>query len=501
MDYMHWTSLLGNAGYYVPRIIGAIAILIIGWLVAVIFRGTARLILQKLHFSEKLKNHAHISFDLAGLITGAIYWIVILFALIAAFNLLNLHIVADPLRALAAEIMVYLPRLFLAAILGVVAWVLGSVARNVVTGAVRTSKIEAKLGAGTADTGLSKSIGDIAFWLIILLFLPAIVGTLQVHGLLTPFTDMIRKILTFLPNVIAAAFLGGIGYLVAKILSKLVTSILGATRVDTLLQSASGTSELKISQLAGTLVFVFVFIPTLIAAIQALQIEVVARPAEHMLQLFLTAVPNIVAAALIIIIAWFIGRFVANMLTQLLSQLGFNRFPEYLGLKAQNDGSSLVNGKKSPSAVVGQIALWFIMAFAFVAASRRLGFDGVTDLFHQLIVFSAQVLFGLVILAVGQWLSSLAAKLILQLSGDNSVALARIARIAILGLVMAMGLRAMGFANSIVDLAFGLVLGSVAVAVALAFGLGGREAAGKIAEHWTNGYLASKKDKSQHPSD
>jgi hypothetical protein len=141
------------------------------------------------------------------------------------------------------------------------------------------------------------------------------------------------------------------------------------------------------------------------------------------------------------------------------------------------------------------------MAFAFVAASRRLGFDGVTDLFHQLIVFSAQVLFGLVILAVGQWLSSLAAKLILQLSGDNSVALARIARIAILGLVMAMGLRAMGFANSIVDLAFGLVLGSVAVAVALAFGLGGREAAGKIAEHWTNGYLAGKKDKSQHPGD
>ena len=58
------------------------------------------------------------------------------------------------------------------------------------------------------------------------------------------------------------------------------------------------------------------------------------------------------------------------------------------------------------------------------------------------------------------------------------------ARIAILGVVIAMGLRAMGIANEIVELAFGLSFGAVAVAVALSFGLGGREAAGKLAEHW-----------------
>jgi hypothetical protein len=50
--------------------------------------------------------------------------------------------------------------------------------------------------------------------------------------------------------------------------------------------------------------------------------------------------------------------------------------------------------------------------------------------------------------------------------------------------VLAMGLRAMGIADDIVNLAFGLTLGAVAVAVALSFGLGGREAAGKLMEHW-----------------
>jgi Conserved TM helix len=69
-------------------------------------------------------------------------------------------------------------------------------------------------------------------------------------------------------------------------------------------------------------------------------------------------------------------------------------------------------------------------------------------------------------------------------SGEHTTGLARIARLAILGLVIAMGLRAMGIADDIVNLAFGLTLGAIAVAFALSFGLGGREAAGRQMEHW-----------------
>ena len=54
----------------------------------------------------------------------------------------------------------------------------------------------------------------------------------------------------------------------------------------------------------------------------------------------------------------------------------------------------------------------------------------------------------------------------------------------IIGLVLAMGLRSMGIADVIVNLAFGLTLGAAAIAVALSFGLGGREAAGKLMEYW-----------------
>ena len=124
------------------------------------------------------------------------------------------------------------------------------------------------------------------------------------------------------------------------------------------------------------------------------------------------------------------------------------------------------------------------MLFATVEAANRLGFSQVSDIVGMFIQFGADILLGSVILMVGFWLANLAYNAIDRTSGKKSSGLASIARIAIIGLVVAMGLRAMGIADDIVNMAFGLTLGAVAVAVALSFGLGGREAAGKQLEYW-----------------
>jgi hypothetical protein len=94
------------------------------------------------------------------------------------------------------------------------------------------------------------------------------------------------------------------------------------------------------------------------------------------------------------------------------------------------------------------------------------------------------VLAGLVILIVGIFLSGLAAQLISSSAGSQSRLLSTVARVAVLTLFGAMALQQMGIALQIVNLAFGLTLGALAVAFALAFGLGGRDAAGKVAEGW-----------------
>jgi hypothetical protein len=341
---------------------------------------------------------------------------------------------------------------------------------------------------------------------------------------------MTSSLLGILPNLFAAILIAGVGWLIAKAVRGLVSNLLATTGVDRFSESHPDTRGMKLSDLGGTLAFVLVIVPTLIAALDALRIEAISAPLTRMLDIFLQAIPNLLAAAAILVLAWFIGRFVAGLVERLLANLGFDRLPSRLGLghAFEEDSSataaqaafvstpatggpadamaqvpeptppSAVDGRASSggmrvSALGGRLALFFIMLFATVEAAALLGFAGINDLLEQFIAFGADVLLGLVILAVGYWLADVAARAI-ERANPEARGMARIARVAILGLVIAMGLRAMGVADDIVNLAFGLVLGAVAVATALAFGLGGREAAGKLAQRWADDYLQRNPD-------
>jgi hypothetical protein len=228
----------------------------------------------------------------------------------------------------------------------------------------------------------------------------------------------------------------------------------------------------------GTLVFIFIFIPTLIAALDALQIEAVSRPATDMLAQILTAVPHVVAAALILIVTWYVARFASALVSRLLSGMGLDSVPEKIGM------GHVLGGPFRPSNVVGVVIMFFAMLFATVEAASQLQFTQVRGLVTTFINFGGDVLLGALILLVGFWLANLAHIAITRTGADHAQGLARLAQVAIIGVVIAMGLRAMGIADDIVNLTFGITFGAIAVAVALAFGLGGREAAGKQMEYW-----------------
>jgi hypothetical protein len=134
------------------------------------------------------------------------------------------------------------------------------------------------------------------------------------------------------------------------------------------------------------------------------------------------------------------------------------------------------------STVVGRVVLFFIMLGASLSALETLQLDRLAGVFDRLLIFSGQVVVGLLVIAVGAALANMASKR-LQRDGQPTIT-SSVTRFAILGFVLAMGLRAMGIGEDIVNLAFVLTLGAIAVAVALSFGLGGREAAGKQMEHW-----------------
>jgi hypothetical protein len=478
MESEFMSSLQSTLGTQLPAIVGAILILVVGWFVAVVVRAGVRKSLSLLKVNQRINEATEEKLDVENGIGVGAFWLVMLMTFIGVFNTLDLEIVSNPFNVLLSQVLGYLPRLLAAALLVVLAWVLATVLRAIVGKAMAATSWDQKLADQAGTKPMSKSIGNVLFWLTILLFVPAVLGTLALEGMLDPVRGMIDKALAMIPNIVAALAIGFIGWLVAKVLRGLVSNLLVAVGVDRVGSEVGLGSKVQISRVAGTVVFIFVFIPALIASLDALRIDSISGPAMEMLSLILEAVPHLLAAAVILVVTWYVAKFGADVVSRLLSSIGFDTLPKRLGL------SEAFKSQRTPSAIVGVVIIFFAMLFATVEAANRLGFSQVRDLVSIFVAFGADVLLGGIILVVGFWLANIAYEAIARVSGKGTSGLAQIARLAILGLVIAMGLRAMNIADDIVNLAFGLTLGAVAVAFALSFGLGGREAAGRQMEHW-----------------
>ncbi len=481
-------TLQETLGGTLPSVLGALGILIVGWFVAMAVRAGIRKGLGMLNVNQRLHSTTGSEVDIEGGAAAGIYYLVLLLVLVGFFNALNLELVSGPLKALVDQVLAFVPRLVAGGILILIVWIIATVLRTIVAKALQSTTLDEKLSAGAGMRPISDNLGNVVFWLIVLLFLPAILGTLEIDGLLEPVQGMVNEMLGMLPNVFGAVLIGVVGWFLAKIVRDVVSNLLTAAGTDRLGEQVGLRGTMSLSHLLGLVVYILILVPAVVAALQALEIEVITGPATDMLNRMMTAIPDIFAATIILGIAFAISRLVSHLMSNLLGGLGFDALPGKLGL------GQAFTGQTTPSSLVGKIIAFFIMLFAVVEATSQLGFDQVSDLVTMFTEFGGQVLLGSAIIAIGFWLSNLAYETILRIHGANSGGVANIARFAILGLVIAMGLRAMGLANEIVNLAFGLTLGAVAVAVALSFGLGGREAAGKQMEHWLSQARGERRD-------
>ncbi len=369
----------------------------------------------------------------------------------------------------------YLPRLLGALVLIVVALVVARLVRAGLRRLMEVTQIERRvLSRGL----LTNTVADLGYYLVLLLFLPAILDALQLGGLLLPVQTMLNRVLAFLPNLLGAALILVVGVIVARIVRRLVTDLLSVAGADTLGNrlglSAGGT---QLSDLIGLLVYVLILIPAVTAAMDALGLPAITQPISNMLATFLAALPNIFGAALILGLAYAAGRLISNVLANLLTTLGLNRLPAALGL-----GSRTMTGTRSLADLVATGVMVAIMLFAGIEAARLLGFATLAALLADFLVLAGQIVLGLIIFAVGLYIANGAYRAIYQSGMERAGLLAQVARAAILYLAGAMALRQMGLANEIINLAFGLLLGAIAVAAALAFGLGGREEAARVLE-------------------
>jgi hypothetical protein len=330
------------------------------------------------------------------------------------------------------------------------------------------------------DQRLGESVGAALFWTTMLISAPFVLGQLGRTDLLAPMQGMAQKFLDFVPNIVGAGLFFGIGWVIATVARRAVTSVLEAVQADDLAKRAglaNVTGETGISKAIGALVFTLIIIPISIAALDALQIQSISGPAKQMLQGFFDAIPNIFASAVVLLLSYLIARFASEALNNLLPSTGFDMIGHRLGLTDD------VFGGTSLSTVAGWVAFIAIMLFGMGEAAKLLNFSIVSDTLAQLVALGGRVLLGSVIIGFGVIIADLVATA-LSKSRDAKMAATPL-KIAIIVLAAAMGLGQMGLANEIINTAFTAIIGALAVGAAIAIGWGGKDTAGRLLEKWT----------------
>ena len=467
-----YTSFNGYLGGPIGSIIGAILIFIIGWLVALGIAALVRGVLSKINLNQRMNASTGKSYDLEGIISKIVFWFIFIIAISGALSQLNLNSISAPFANMVNQVLTFIPNLIAAIAIGVIGWVIATVVRTAMNAALAKTSMDERLSAKAGIKPMSSTIADMVYWFILLIVLTMVLGQLELDGLFAPLTNMVDKIFSFIPNILIAAVVFVVGYIIAKVVRGIVTNLVSTFDVQKLATKAGLSEQNSLPNIAGSLAFLVVIIPTIIAALNALKIDVIARPATNMLNKIMEALPNIFMAIAILVVTFYVVRMVANIIKGLLENTQINHLPAKVGLQQ-------TMGDKRVSDLVGYAIVFFAMLFASIAAADLLGFEPISAIIAMFIAFGANIILGAIILFIGFWLANIIAGVV-ERSEQGSQFLANIVRVLIMGLVLAMGLKAMGIADSIVNLAFGLTLGAVAVAFALSFGLGGKEAAARF---------------------
>ncbi|MGK7889096.1 MAG: mechanosensitive ion channel [Leptolyngbyaceae cyanobacterium] len=516
---------------FLGKLAFALVILIVGWIAATVIASVVKGLLNRTDIDNKI----------AGWVTGqsesdvpieqwaatAVYWIILVFALAQAFTTLELDQGSELINGFLGQIIEYLPRIGGAALLLGLAWVIASIAKVVITRVLGSFNLDDKLAA-TGDTPadgqapespflINETLGDIVYWFIFLLFLPLVLEALELEGgTLGPIQNMIDDFLSIIPRVFSALIIGFVGWLIARIVKGIVSNLLASVGADSL-GARFGLAEsggMELSKIAGTLVYVLILIPFVISSLNALGIAAISEPAIQMLEVTMEFLPRLFSAAVIMTVFYVIGRFISEIVTMFLTSLGFNNIFQWLGLSGlqamvstesvdpptegtpepyvrSTDENQVAFQARTPSEIVGLAVLVGSVLIGAVAASEALQLPQITQIVQNVLGISMQVLSGVLVFAVGLFFANLAFQLIQSTATAQANMLAQAARVSIIIFVAAMALRQMGVATDIVNLAFGLLFGAIAVAIAIAFGLGGRD----IANEEIRGFLNSFKNR------
>lgn len=204
-----------------------------------------------------------------------------------------------------------------------------------------------------------------------------------------------------------------------------------------------------------------------------------------------TVLPALLAAALILLVGYFVARQIERWVDRTLKRLDFNRVAEAGGLREAVDRTG---GGLDPVHVVGKLMFWMLMLVVILLASSALGLDSINRMFAIMLSFIPTLIAAIVIVILGIVVGEFVRGLILASAGtmEGVPILANVAKGSVVVIAIFMALEQLGVAEELITSALTVVLGAAALAVGLAFGLGNTALAGEMTRRWYQQYRERK---------
>lgn len=203
------------------------------------------------------------------------------------------------------------------------------------------------------------------------------------------------------------------------------------------------------------------------------------------MSLFFSAIPRVLAALVILVIGWIVAAWIAKGIAALLRSVRFNELSERSGFSGfvQNMGV-----KTDAAGFLALLVKWFVRLIVLVVAFDALGLPAVSDVLRQLLLWLPNLVVALVVLVIGglaaNALSSLIRGATAKAGFTNPQLLEKVAYVAVWAFAVVVAVNQLGIAQTLVNTLFMALVGSAALAMGLAFGLGGRDTAGEIVRGW-----------------
>ncbi len=473
-----------NLFSWLPDLLLGLLVLLVGFFVAKMAESAVYKLLRKNRVNERL-NVKRGKWGAEKIISKVVFFAILILAFILFFNMMNMNMMATPFVSMYSGIGSAVLGILKAALILLLAWVLALVVKKLILVAgtkLNLNKYVMKTGMEAEEINkvkLVETVANIAFYIILLMFVPAVLHALGLSGISGPLEGMLTSFMKFIPKLIGAVLIFFVGYLVAKIVRSLLTNLLASVGTDRFADKLKLSSFVKgtsISRLIGTVVFVLIMIPVTISALEILDLEGISQPAIAMLNDIMTMLPKIAVAIVLVLVGVVLARWMKDVVVMLLNSIGINSLFGKMGVRAAT------TSVPSFAEIIGTIVQVIVILLFTVEALQILNLHFMVTLATGIFAYLPMVVAAIVILAVGFWLANLAERFVGSVMTTKSGAphmLRYVAKYAILAFALFMALSQLGIAPAIINAAFILTLGGVALAFGLAFGLGGREHASR----------------------